>query len=123
MWISIEEYPTSGSVYRHAVILLLNKHPQPASVCVCVSVYDASSSVEILSHKEAYKCTTISCHIKEPTDLFLLISCQGPRQPCNGNQHSLTAKAVWLYRDICTQVVYQTIRIKMEIMHDLSRFT
>lgn len=62
-----------------------------------VTVNDASSSVEILSHKEAYKCTTISCHIKEPTDLFLLINYRGPRQPCNGNQHSLTAKAVWLH--------------------------
>lgn len=107
-----EEHPTSGEPHRHVDALLSNKHPE------CVSVHDASSSVEILSHKEAYKCTTISCHIKELADLFLLITRWGLCQPCNGNQHSLAAGAVWLHG-----VVSRTVRIKMEIMHDLSRFT
>lgn len=122
MCIFIEEHPTSGKVHRHAVVQPSNKQPDSGFVCECVSGSDASSSVEILSHKEAYKCTTISCHIKELADLFLLITCWGLCQPCNGNQHSLAAKAVWLHRDICTQVVCWTVRIKMEIIHDLSRF-
>lgn len=104
----------------YAIVCSLTSLQDPALYVQSVSVYDASSSVEIVCHKEAYKCSTISRHIKERTDLFLLISCLGA---ANGNQHSLAAKAVWLRRDMCTQVVCLTTRIKMEIMHDLSRFT
>lgn len=82
LWYIYGGISPSVKVYTLAVSLLPNKHHQAQQlelrVRECVSVYDASSSVEILSHKEAYKCTTISCHIKELADLFLLINCRGP---------------------------------------------
>lgn len=41
----IEEYHTSGKVYRYAIILLSNKHREPGTACECVSAWMMQSQV------------------------------------------------------------------------------
>lgn len=80
----------------NCVVLTLNKQKLPR-VCVCADVRDASPNAE-RSYVIKRLINVQLSHVTRRSPLIYSYwsAAEGPRQPCNGNQHSLTAKAVWL---------------------------